>query len=151
MKTIIKMYEHLHWANLRIVEALKMRGDQSSQAKQFFSHVLLAEEVWIQRLQGGNSPSHSEALWSELSIEGCLRLLEKNNQRFAEFLAGLSNDNLEQLVVYQNSTGREFSTSKRDILTHVALHGQYHRGQINRLLREEGLEPVNVDFITFVR
>ena len=34
------------------------------------------------------------------------------------------------LVTYKNSKGTEFRNSKRDILTHVALHGQYHRGQI---------------------
>lgn len=29
----------------------------------------------------------------------------------------------------------------------VALQGQYHRGQINSLLRADGFEPVNIDFI----
>jgi len=39
----------------------------------------------------------------------------------------------------------------RDILLHVAMHGQYHRGQINQLLRGAGLEPISVDYIVFVR
>ena len=67
------------------------------------------------------------------------------------FLAGLSTPKLEQIVSYKNSKGKEFNNSVRDILTHVALHGQYHRGQINLLLRANEFEPVNVDFITFVR
>nr|WP_254790171.1 hypothetical protein [Paenibacillus sp. OK003] len=33
----------------------------------------------------------------------------------------------------------------------VLLHGQYHRGQINRALRIESAEPAQVDYITFAR
>jgi uncharacterized damage-inducible protein DinB len=149
LKTIHKMYEHLHWANLRILEDLKTREETNHQAKQLFSHILLAEEVWFMRIKGLDSIP--QALWTELSSEECLKFLEKNNQNFTELLAGLSDTNVDQPIVYKNSTGKEFTTSIRDIVTHVALHGQYHRGQINRVLRGEGFEPVNVDFITFVR
>ncbi|WP_244563156.1 DinB family protein [Paenibacillus uliginis] len=54
-------------------------------------------------------------------------------------------------MTYTNSSGKEFMTSIRDILTHVALHGQYHRGQINSRFRADGIDPVNMDYITFVR
>jgi uncharacterized damage-inducible protein DinB len=45
----------------------------------------------------------------------------------------------------------EFQTPIKDLLMHVALHGSYHRGQIAQALRLAGGEPVNTDFITFVR
>ncbi|MGE7918037.1 DinB family protein [Viridibacillus sp. NPDC093762] len=67
------------------------------------------------------------------------------------FLTNLANTDLDKLISYKNSKGKECKNSVRDILTHVVLHGQYHRGQINSLLREKGIEPINVDFITFVR
>ncbi|MBT2658809.1 DinB family protein [Bacillus sp. ISL-18] len=149
MNIIMKMFQHLDWANLRIVEALNAKGDRNHQTKRLFSHLLLAEEVWFNRLQGLDS--NPQAIWTELTIEECLNLVLKNQQRFSGLLGGLSETTMEDVIVYKNSTGQEFSTSVGDILTHVALHGQYHRGQINRLLREDGFEPVNVDFITFVR
>jgi len=149
MNTIIKMFNHLNWANHQILEALKALGFRNFQAKRLFSHLLLAEEVWLNRLQGLDS--NPQAIWTELTIEECSNLVVKNQQSFSGFLGGLSESTMEDVIVYKNSTGQEFSTSVGDILTHVALHGQYHRGQINRLLREDGFEPVNVDFITFVR
>ncbi|PLS01356.1 DinB family protein [Neobacillus cucumis] len=149
MKTIVKMYQHLDWANQRVLDALKTKDAPQNQAKLLFSHTLLAEEVWFNRIKG--LESNPQAIWTELSIEGCSTLAAKNNQGFAELLAGLSETNLEGVIVYKNSTGKEFSNSIRDILTHVALHGQYHRGQINRLLREQGDEPVSLDYIMFVR
>ncbi|PFN98562.1 damage-inducible protein DinB [Bacillus sp. AFS076308] len=146
MDTIIRMYQHLDWANLRILETLKTTGDQNSEAKRLFSHILLAEEVWFHRIKGLDS--NPQAIWTELSLDECSNLLAKNKQGFSELLEGLSETDI---IVYKNSTGKEFSTSVQDILTHVSLHGQYHRGQINRLLREDGFEPVNLDYITFVR
>jgi uncharacterized damage-inducible protein DinB len=54
-------------------------------------------------------------------------------------------------IGYTNSAGRSFVTPVGDILLHVALHGQYHRGKVNLLLRQAELEPAPVDFIGFVR
>jgi hypothetical protein len=33
----------------------------------------------------------------------------------------------------------------------VVLHGQYHRGKVNLLLRQEGEQPAPTDYIAFVR
>ncbi len=38
-----------------------------------------------------------------------------------------------------------------EIVTHVAMHGSYHRGQIARQLRSAGLEPPYTDFIQYTR
>jgi len=38
-----------------------------------------------------------------------------------------------------------------DILTHVAMHGAYHRAQIAAAVRESGREPAYTDFIHAVR
>jgi uncharacterized damage-inducible protein DinB len=38
-----------------------------------------------------------------------------------------------------------------DILTHVAMHGAYHRAQIATAVRESGQEPAYTDFIHAVR
>lgn len=78
--------------------------------------------------------------------------MEDNHRNFSAYLATLEDDgSLEKAIAYKNQTGAAYSTSVRDILTHVALHGQYHRGQINAMLRAAGAEPINVDYITYVR
>jgi uncharacterized damage-inducible protein DinB len=56
-----------------------------------------------------------------------------------------------RMVVYRNTAGTEFRTSVADILTHVFLHGSYHRGQINARLRGAGFDPTVVDYIAYTR
>jgi uncharacterized damage-inducible protein DinB len=143
------MYEHLNWANQRILETLQNVEADNQQVKSLFSHILFAEKVWITRLRGLDSSRLP--IWSEVNIEVCTELVKQNEESFTAFLTNLVNTDLDNLISYTNSKGKEFKSSMRDILTHVALHGQYHRGQINSRLRANGIEPVNTDFITFVR
>ena len=90
-------------------------------------------------------------LWSDVDIEVCTKLVNENEKSYTDFLTHLNSTDLDKVISYKNSTGKEFKNSVRDILIHVALHGQYHRGQINTRLRADGMDPVNTDFITFVR
>jgi uncharacterized damage-inducible protein DinB len=143
------MYEHLNWANQRILETLQSMEGENQEVSRLFSHILFAEKVWVSRLQGLDSSRLP--IWSEVNIEVCADLVMQNKESLTTFLTNLSNTDLDKLISYSNSKGIEFKNSVRDILTHVALHGQYHRGQINSRLRADGFEPVNLDFITFVR
>lgn len=149
LKTIQKMYEHLHWANQRILETLQSLDGENQELCRLFSHILLAEKVWLTRLQGLDSSQLP--IWSEADIEVCAELVAENEESITAFFTNLPETDLDQLIFYKNSKGIEFKNTVRDIFTHVALHGQYHRGQINSRLRAGGFEPVDIDFITFVR
>ncbi|MBU7592937.1 DinB family protein [Metabacillus halosaccharovorans] len=150
MISLKRMFDHLHWANQQILKTLKVNEPlESHKARQFFSHILCAEQVWLTRIQGKDSSKLP--IWADVGLEDCEKLLKLNEEGFSEILTNLSEENHIVLVQYKNSKGEEFQTSLIDILTHVALHGHYHRGQVNLQLRGEGMEPVGIDFITFVR
>jgi uncharacterized damage-inducible protein DinB len=70
---------------------------------------------------------------------------------FTELVAGATTADLARIVAYRNSAGRDFRSSVSDIVTHVAMHGSYHRGQIARRLRSVGQEPPYTDFIQYTR
>ena len=143
------MYEHLNWANQCILETLQSIEDENQEVNRLFSHILFAEKVWITRLRGLDSSGLP--IWLEVDMEVCAELVMQNEESLTTFLTNLANSDLDKLIIYTNSKGTEFKNSIRDILTHIALHGQYHRGQINSRLRADGIEPVNIDFITFLR
>ena len=149
MNTIQKMYEHLNWANQCILKTLQSIEDENQEVNRLFSHILFAEKVWITRLRGLDSSRLP--IWLEVDMEVCAELVMQNEESLTTFITNLANSDLDKLIYYTNSKGTEFKNSVRDILTHIALHGQYHRGQINSRLRAYGIEPVNIDFITFLR
>lgn len=142
-----RLYEHLFWADARALSlsehALGERG------LTLLAHLLAAEAVWLARLQGRES--QGMPIWPSLSLAECTALAGENRLGYTAYLAALPESALSEPVTYRNSTGQEFHTAPLDILTHVALHGSYHRGQIMQDVRGAGAEPVSTDYIVWVR
>jgi len=71
--------------------------------------------------------------------EKCAAQVEANAADYRRYLEALTDDMLDFVITYRNSKGIEFSNSVGDTLTHVSLHGSYHRGQIAQTIRGAGL------------
>ena len=139
--------DHLYWADELILEALE---ESHRDILKLARHVAVAEQVWLSRLQGKGSAQYS--LWEETEDLTAIRtMFEEYAKQYRVYIDGLEESELDEAVDYTNQQGTPFRTSIRDILSQVLLHGQYHRGQINRALRIESAEPVQVDYITFAR
>ncbi|AUO05577.1 damage-inducible protein DinB [Paenibacillus jamilae] len=150
MKTIKCMMDHLYWADGRILDALEESKTKNKDLLKLVRHVAVAERVWLDRLQGKGSGQYS--LWEETEDLLAIRtMFEENAEQYRVYIEGLKEFELDEMIDYENQSGVPFRTSARDILLQVLLHGQYHRGQINRALRIESAEPAQVDYITFTR
>lgn len=142
-----RLLEHMFWADTAILELLSAQDDPA--AGRLFAHVLAAERVWLLRMRGKDSTS--QPVWPDLDVNGMRLLAQSNADEYARFLADLTEDGLQADVAYTNSRGARFRNTVADILTHVALHGSYHRGQVAAAVRRAGADPVNTDFINFAR
>lgn len=142
-----RLLDHLEWADRRALGAARRADDR--RAIRLLAHLLASERVWLRRIESGGSSGLE--IWPDLSPEECAELLDDNLRRFRGLLRPLSEEELDEEVGYRNSEGREYETPLGDILLHVFLHGTYHRGQIAMRVRDGGGEPVNTDFISFVR
>ena len=143
-----RLWRHAMWANAELVHAFRRAPSIPAAALREFAHVVGAEEVWLARLERRASAS---PVWPELSMQEAAALAMHTGSAYERYLAELTDMMLDEPVHYSNSAGVAFSTPVGDILLHVALHGQYHRGKVNVLLRQSGAEPAPVDFIAFVR
>jgi uncharacterized damage-inducible protein DinB len=93
----------------------------------------------------------SRPVWPALSIPECEALAAENAAGYAAYIAEHSEPDLATVVRYRNSQGEEFANSILEILTHVVIHGAYHRGQIAKAIGRAGGQTVNTDYIIFVR
>lgn len=149
MDTLLRLFNHMVWADERVVEGIGDGAGVAPQTLRLLSHLLAAERIWLDRLRGQH-PASIE-VWPDLSPDGCRDLLGRNQEDYRQFLRDLGPEDLSRMMTYRNSTGKAFETAVGDILMHVALHGAYHRGQIAMAIRQGGEAPVNTDFIMFVR
>ena len=75
----------------------------------------------------------------------------ENRRNYAALLSELTEGRLDRTADYKNSKGVPYSTSYRDILTHVLFHSAYHRGQVAAAVRAAGGTPAYTDYVAFVR
>jgi uncharacterized damage-inducible protein DinB len=90
-------------------------------------------------------------VWPVLSLDECALLGRENVDGFNSIVSGLGAELLQKPITYRNSAGDQYTSTLEDILTHVALHGAYHRGQIAASLRGGGDAPSPTDYIAFAR
>jgi uncharacterized damage-inducible protein DinB len=148
LEQLRRLWDHAAWADAALLSALDAHGAPPTGAMREYAHVLGAEETWLARLE--RRPP-AAAVWPALGLGELGELARAVRAGYQHYLARLNEADLDTGIPYTNSAGLSFVTPVGDILLHVSLHGQYHRGKVNHLLREAGLTPAPVDFIGFVR
>jgi uncharacterized damage-inducible protein DinB len=113
------------------------------------SHIILSENYWMTRLK--TEDTSNKNFWKLLNQSECYRIAHENSKAYSDFIKEKSDIDFERSVTYKNTKGVEFTNSIEDILTHVFIHSSYHRAQIAREVRRLGMEPVNTDFIHYIR
>ena len=145
---IRQLWQHNVWADEELLLALRTGEGEQGEAWREYLHVLGAEEIWLSRLEQREA---RVVVWPTLSPEEADAFRKQLADGYSALLANLHEKDLSRVVDYCTSDGRRFSNGVGDVLVHVPLHGQYHRGKVNLLLRQRDHAPAPVDFIAFVR
>jgi uncharacterized damage-inducible protein DinB len=143
-----RMFAFDHWANMVSLDAVAPQADRVPRSLAWLNHVLGAKYIWLARVTGtparfSVNPTLSAA---DLRVE-----FDAARDGWARFLEAQSEADMLRIVHYTNLKGDPFQTALGDILAHVPVHGQHHRGQVNADLRAAGLTPPTIDYIHAAR
>jgi uncharacterized damage-inducible protein DinB len=135
------------WANQETLAAIG-KGGQDPRALALMAHILSAERLWLERLQGA---PQSRRVWPEYDLGRCQSEVAELARLWPEYLAARSPEDFDAAISYKNSKGEPWTNTIIDVLSHVILHSAYHRGQIASHMRQSGQIPASTDFIHAVR
>jgi uncharacterized damage-inducible protein DinB len=138
------------WANRRMIASLRAFENQNAKALRALSHLLIAEKEWLTRMLD-NEDSTGFDFWPASTLDECETLAHETAKAYADFVNRLTEENLDHVANYKNSKGIAYTTTFRDILTHVLFHSMAHRGQVAMALRADGGEPLWSDYIVYIR
>ena len=134
------------WANRETIRSLGEAADPG--AVRLLAHLAASKRLWLNRIFEDPSPV---VVWPDLPLTDAGRALLAVDAEWETWLATLRPAALAPVVSYVNSKGEAWTSSVAQILTHVAAHAHYHRGQIAARVRAAGGEPAYTDFIHAVR
>lgn len=143
------LFRYNRWASDRVLDTMQTAEVVPERARELFSHLLRAQDVWYGRVEG---TEHADLdFWMTESLSACNERLNASTKRWQSVLDDRAEESLDQPIAYTNSKGTHFETPLRDVLTHVVNHGTHHRAQIALVLREADIAPPATDYIFFVR
>ena len=157
---IQRLHAHRRWANTKLCESAATLTP--AQRDQSFTmgrgslwatlvHLYGAERVWLQTLNGDESPALIEPDAFE-SLDELRRAWEANERAFAQFLDVLTVEQLDRpLRKRATETGAVHETPMYDALLHVCTHAQYTTAQAVNMLRQLGADVPDTQLITMSR
>ncbi|MHB8578393.1 MAG: DinB family protein [Ignavibacteriaceae bacterium] len=144
-----KMIRYNEWANKAALISIQSQGINNEGIMKILSHIILAEQIWMLRMQKGEYENLN--FWKVLSLGESSKLIEENSSNYFSYLSKMKERDLKKIIRYKNTKGIEFTNTIEDILTHISHHSAYHRAQIAREIRNLGFNPPLTDYIAFVR
>lgn len=140
------LIEHEYWASIQIADMLIGFDIIPERSKRIFDHIIGAQNTWVARI---NNVTPQLEIWPILMPGDWSKLLKENKDTLIEI--GSKETKLNELITYSNSTGKEFTNRVGDLILHLVLHSQYHRGQVIAYCRENIKQPPVTDMIAYLR
>mgnify|MGYP001191715644 CR=1 FL=1 len=115
------------------------------------NHLLLIDKVWMAHMQGTTHSFDSLQTILHESLDD-LRVAKKEMDReIRDYVSGLSEDELEEVVSYELIGGNQGSLPRYLIITHLAIHGAFHRGFIGDMFGQIPMLPAGQDIPVWAR
>jgi len=121
-------------------EFTKNREASFHSMKNIFVHTLGAIDYWLDFLQKQNL--HSKKKYEEYkNSEQVKAYMEHVEKRMHNYLDSLSTEKLQKTYKIKDDKGRIQEITAEDVLIHVFEEEVHHRGELNALLWQMGIDP----------
>lgn len=121
-------------------EFTKNREASFHSIRNIFIHTLGAIDYWLDFLQKENV--HSERKFDEYkTFEEVRAYMEYVEERMQEYLASLPKEGLRKTYTAKDDYGKTIEITAEDVLIHVFEEEIHHRGELNALLWQMGIDP----------
>lgn len=141
-----ELFDYNFYSNKQLIEACNKLTKVPERSIKLFSHLLNAHHIWNARIVGNSATMEA---WQIHPIKDWEDIHYENQRNTFEIIT--NTDDYEERIDYENSEGRLFTNTIQDMLFHIINHSTHHRAQILMDLRENGLEPIPLDFVFYKR
>ncbi|MEA1851284.1 DinB family protein [Chryseobacterium sp. MHB01] len=142
---LIDLFEYTFHFNSEMIRVIGENIEKVDEKTiSLINHILNAQQIWNSRILG-------EKTFEVWQINPFEMLEEINQHNFEKSIEIINNFDPDRKINYQNSRGTNFENTVFEMLFQAINHSTYHRGQINSLLKQNGIDPILTDYIFYKR
>jgi uncharacterized damage-inducible protein DinB len=158
LELIRALYDYNEWANNRLLKtASELSSDEFSRSQGAswgsveanLAHIAGAQVVWLSRWQTGANPVPLADTHAVTGLDSIYARFDESHAALRRFTASLTDDRLDSLLAFTDSRGDSYEQVLWQLMTHVANHGTYHRGEVAMALTALGHSPGDLDYRYF--
>lgn len=157
---LLLMIDYNEWANNKVLAASHKIPAEALYAPRQCSfgslmgtlvHIYAAERAWRLRLQDGISPKKLAGITDFATIDALEAAWLTETALTREFIAQLTNEDLDRWVTYTTTTGWPQGSTLWKAMMHVVMHGMQFRAEAGLMLAELNQSPGDLDLVLFLR
>jgi uncharacterized damage-inducible protein DinB len=134
------------WADRSLYDAVTRNLERLSREDvalmmRILDHMHVVDRIFQHHLQG--RPHSFRAPRSEeiAELPALAHSVEETDEWYSTYVSGLTPVELAQPIDFTFTSGKHARMQRSQILLHVSLHGNYHRGNAGALLQLRGITP----------
>lgn len=153
VSTLERAFSYKAKANSEILAAMR-QFDDSSPAKEIairvLNHTYAVDRIFAANLRraehGYTSPNPGQAP----SLEELSEAIKTSDQWYIDYVSHLDEAQLAERIDFAFTDGLPGRMSREEMLMHVMIHGEGHRGQIGLIMMQNSIMPPGDGFTSFL-
>lgn len=142
-------FRYQAWANRAFLEKLEVDPAPDAQAALqdafgLMNHIYAVADIFAAHLTGRPHRYRADRPDPLLALPALRSATEELDQWYVDYAGRVSAADLAQQIRFSFTDGDRGCLTRQEMLSHVLLHGGYHRGEVGSLLKQQTL-PVPWD------
>jgi uncharacterized damage-inducible protein DinB len=143
---LAKIYDYHAWANADLLAKLatldpERHKSELHTALRLINHYYVVAGIFSAHLRGIPHAYVSDNTEETPALEELRMAMAASDREYRDYITSVSAADLEQPIAFAFTDGDKGYMTREEMLSQVALHGGYHRGEVGRILWQVSVTP----------
>ena len=140
------LFKYKAWSNAQLfVELAKVDATTQQEARhstiRLLNHIYVVDQIFAAHLSGAVQSFTATNTTETPTLEALRDGVAMLDAWYLDYVTDLSPEQLAEKISFTFTDGDKGLMSREEMLTHVSLHGAYHRGGAGRIMAQAGTPP----------
>ena len=139
------LFKYKAWANLELLELMGSIDkdeypDQWTMAIRLMNHTWVVDQIFYAHLNGRTHGFDNTNTVETPTLSSLCSKIRQSDGTLIEYVQNIDKNSLSEIIHFKFTDELPGSMSRQEILSHLVVHGTYHRGNVGMLLTECGIQ-----------